>query len=70
MARLSPATLQRLARELYDYDLTDQAAATAAHMIGALSRHAQKLRTPILAGLQQPLGYPTLLAQADRLRQL
>lgn len=69
MARLSPATLQRLARELYDYNLTDQAAATAAHMIGAVAHHAHKLRTPTLAGLQQPLGYPTLLAQADRLSQ-
>jgi hypothetical protein len=69
MARLSPATLQRLASELYDYDLTDPAAATAAHMIGAVAHHAQKFQTPALAGIQQPLGYPTLLAQADRLRQ-
>jgi len=46
MARLSPTTLQALARDLYGYELG----------------------TPALAGLQQPFGYATLLAEADRLR--
>lgn len=69
MARINPATLQLLARELYDYELTDDAAASVAHMIGAVSNHARKLRTSALTGLQPPLGYPTLLAEADRIRR-
>jgi hypothetical protein len=69
MARINPATLQLIARELYDYELTDDAANSVAHMIGAVSRHAQKLRTPALTGLQPPIGYPTLLAEADRVRR-
>ena len=68
MARLNPATLQLLASDLYDYELTDDAATSVAHMIGALANHAQKLRTPVLTGLQPPLGYPTLLKQADSIR--
>ncbi|MGA2408794.1 MAG: hypothetical protein ABSG46_00170 [Candidatus Binataceae bacterium] len=68
MARISPATLQLLARELYDYELSDSAAASVAHMIGAVAHHAQKLRTPILGGLQPPFSHSTLLAEADRIR--
>ena len=69
MARISPATLQALARDLYGYELADDAAASAAHMVGAVARLADQLRTPALAGLQPPLGYATLLAEADRLRR-
>ena len=68
MGRLSPATLQALARELYDYELTDGAAASVAHMLGAVAHHGQKLRALSLDGVQPPIGYPTLLAEAERLR--
>jgi hypothetical protein len=69
MARLSPATLQTLARELYDYDLSDAAAATAAHIVGAVANHARKLRGPALDGVQPLIAYTTLIAEAERLRR-
>jgi hypothetical protein len=61
--------MQALARELYDYDLTDAAAASVAHMVGAIAHNSQKLRTSALDGLQPPIGYATLLAEAERLRR-
>jgi hypothetical protein len=69
MPHLNPSTLQNLARELYDYELTDSAAASAAHMIGAVVHQAEKLRRPALDGLQPPLSYSALLAEAERLRR-
>jgi hypothetical protein len=69
MAHLSPSTLLTLARELYDYELSDSAAATAAHMIGAVVHYGEKLRRPARDGLQPPLSYSTLLAEAERLRR-
>jgi hypothetical protein len=66
MARLTPETVKTLARELYDYPLADDAAASVAHMVGAIAAHSRRLESLGLAGLQPPFGYPTLIAEADR----
>ena len=68
MARMTPQTLKLLARDLYEYQLSDEAAATIAHMLGAMATYSGRLETLGLAGLQPPFGYPTLQAEAERRR--
>lgn len=68
MGRLTPETVKMLARELYDYELPDDAAASAAHLVGATAAISRRLDSLELGGLQPPLGYPTLIAEADRIR--
>jgi hypothetical protein len=58
-----------LAQQLYDYNLSDDAAEAVAHMIGAMTTYSQRLEALNLTGLQPPFGYPTLLAQAERSRR-
>ena len=69
MARLTPGTVKTLAHELYDYRLTDDAAASVAHMVGAIAAHSRRLENLGLAGLQPPFGYPSLIAEANRCRR-
>jgi hypothetical protein len=68
MARLTPQTVKLLAHELHDYQLSDEAAASLAHMLGAMATHSRRLETLGLTALQPPFGYPTLLAEAERRR--
>jgi hypothetical protein len=70
MARLSPNTVKALARELYNYDFSDEAAAAVAHMIGAISSYTRRLEELDLPGIQPPFGYTTLVAEATRLAKL
>jgi hypothetical protein len=67
MARLTPDTVKALARELYDYDFSDEAAAAVAHMVGAMASYTRQLESLELAGLQPPFGYPTLITEATRI---
>jgi hypothetical protein len=69
MAKLTPDAVKMLAQQLYDYELTDDSAAAVAHMVGAMATYSQRLDALNLAGLQPPFGYPTLLAEADRIRR-
>jgi hypothetical protein len=68
MARLMLETVKMLARELYDYNLSDDAAASVAHLVGATATYSRRLESLELAGLQPPFGYPTMLAEAGRIR--
>ena len=67
MARLTADTVKALARELYEYDFSDEAAAAVAHMIGAMASYTRRLETLDLPGLQPPFGYPTLISEATRI---
>jgi len=67
MPRVSPESVKALAREVYGYELADDAAASVARILGAMTSGLQRLEVP--AGLQPPFGYPTLEAEAKRLRQ-
>ncbi len=69
MARLTAEAVKMLAQQLYDYDLADDAAEAVAHMVGAMATYSRRLETLNLAGLQPPFGYPTLIAEAERLRR-
>lgn len=69
MARLTPDTVKTLAQELYDYHLADDAAASVARMIGAITTYSRRLENLSLSGLQPPFGYPTLVEEANRSRR-
>jgi hypothetical protein len=67
MAKFTAATARLLAHELYDYEFSDDAAASVAHIIGAMANYSRRLHATGLAGVQPPFGYPTLRAEADRI---
>jgi hypothetical protein len=69
MAEFTAATARLLARELYDYEFSEEAAASVAHIIGAMANYSRRLHGIGLTGLQPPFGYPTLRTEADRIRQ-
>jgi hypothetical protein len=66
MARLTGQAVKTLAQQLYDYDLSDDAADAVAHMVGAMATYSRRLEALSLNGLQPPFGYPILLAEAER----
>jgi hypothetical protein len=69
MAQLSPEAVKMIAQQMYDYQLSDDAASAVAHMVGAMAVYTRRLETLTLGGLQPPFGYPTLIAEADRIRR-
>jgi hypothetical protein len=69
VARLSGEAVKMLAQQLYDYNLSDDAAEAVAHVVGAMATYSRRLDTLNLSGVQPPFGYPTLLAQAEALRR-
>jgi hypothetical protein len=66
MARLTASAVKTLAQQLYDYDLSDDAAEVVAHMVGAMATYSRRLEALNLSGIQPPFGYPILLSQAER----
>ncbi len=69
MAKLTAETVKALADQLYDYKLADDAAESIAHMVGAMATYSRRLESLNLTGIQPPLGYATLQAEADRIRR-
>lgn len=69
MARLTPQTVKAMAKELYEYEMSDESAAAVANAAAAMVTHARRIGGPDLSGVQPPFGYPTLLAEAERIRK-
>jgi hypothetical protein len=69
MAKLTAETVKALADQLYDYKLADDAAESIANMVGAMATYSRRLESLNLVGIQPPLGYATLQAEADRIRR-
>jgi hypothetical protein len=69
MALLTPATVKQLALELYDYEFSSDAAASVAHIVGAMGNYSRRLHAIGLIGVQSPFGYPAMLTEADRIRR-
>ena len=65
--RVSPESVKAIAREVYDYELTDDAAASVARVLGAMTSGLRRLEVP--DGLQPPFDYQALEAEARRLRR-
>jgi hypothetical protein len=69
MAKLTAQTAKAMARELYGYELSDEAAEDVANAAGAMITRSRSLGNLDLSGVQPPFGYPTLLAEAERIRK-
>ena len=69
MAKLTAQTAKAMARELYGYELSDEAAEEVANTAGAMITNSRRLGNLDLSGVQPPFGYPTLLAEAERIRK-
>ena len=70
MAKFNAETVKLLGRELFDYEFSDEAAASVAHIIGAMANYSRRLHGIGLVGMQPPFAYPTLRAEADRIRRI
>ncbi len=69
MGILRPETARLIAHEMYDYDLSDEAAAALARGAGALLTSWRHLSADFgLGGIEPPFGYPNLEAEAERIR--
>ncbi len=70
MGILRPETVRLIAREMYDYDISDEAAAALARGAGALLTSSHHLSTAFgLGDIEPPFGYPNLEAEAERIRR-
>jgi hypothetical protein len=67
--KLTAKTAQAMARELYGYELSDESAQEVAAAAGAMITRSRKLGNLDLSGVQPPFGYPTLIAEAERIRK-
>jgi len=66
---LRPETVKLIAKELYDYELSDGNAIAIANGAGALITMANHLGAALEPGaIEPPFSYPNLLAAAARLR--
>ncbi len=69
MGLLRPETLKLIAKEIYDYELSDQGANAIANGAGALLTTSHHLSTMLkLDAVEPPFGYPNLEAEAARMR--
>ncbi|HVA68208.1 MAG TPA: hypothetical protein VNF45_02770 [Candidatus Binataceae bacterium] len=68
MPKLTPETVKHIAAEFHECALADDAAASAAHAAGALMTQTRRLVGIEPGVTQPPFGYPTLLAEAERIR--
>lgn len=69
MAKLTPQTVKAMVHELYGYKLTDEAAVAVANAAGSRVMKSRRFGGIDLRGVQPPFGYPTLLAEAERIRK-
>ena len=69
MAKLTAEMATALAEQLYDNKLADDAAESVAHMVGAMATYSGRLESLNLVGIQPPLGYATMQAEAERIRR-
>ena len=67
MAQLTPSVVKQMAREIYDYEISEHDAHGVANAAGAmltLSRHLGQLP---LSGIGPSFGYANLIAEAAHL---
>ncbi|MFZ0889254.1 MAG: hypothetical protein WA005_12435 [Candidatus Binataceae bacterium] len=70
MGILTAETVKMLAREMYDYELTDKDARALADGAGPLLTMASRLGDLLdLKAMEPPFGYPNLQAEAQRIRR-
>ncbi len=69
MGILRPETVKLIAKEIYDYQISDESAIAIAAGTGALITVANHLGAALeLGAIEPPFGYPNLLAAAARVQ--
>jgi len=68
MAEVKSATVKSIAREIYGYDMSDDAAQAAARVAGAIAAGAEGLAALAPGVADTSFSYPMLIAEASRLR--
>jgi hypothetical protein len=69
MAQFTGETVKKIAREVFDYEITDHDAHGVANTAGAMLTLARQLGTLPLSGVGPAFGYQNLLAEAAHLNQ-
>jgi len=64
---VSAETAKRLLQELYGYDLSDADARIVANGVGALHAGSRQIAALEIAGVEAPVSFTQLLAEAERL---
>ncbi|HVN27488.1 MAG TPA: hypothetical protein VMT64_03335 [Candidatus Binataceae bacterium] len=67
MAQLSGDAVKRLAREIFDYEISDHHARAAANTAGAMLTLSRGLATLPRPGIGPAFGYGNLIAEAEHL---
>ncbi len=67
MAQLTPETIRRLARDNFDYELSEETADTMSRAFGPLLAMTGDLQKLGLDGVEPPFGYANLVREAQRL---
>ena len=66
MPLVTPETVKRMLKDLYDYDLSDDVASSVANTAGSMLTLAQHLGSLDLATVEPPFGYANLMTEAMR----
>ncbi|MGO9606820.1 MAG: hypothetical protein ACLQAT_26090 [Candidatus Binataceae bacterium] len=66
MPLITPETVKRTLKDIYGYDISDDAAGAVANTAGSMLSLAQHLGTLGLEGIELPFGYATLMTEAMR----
>jgi len=67
MAQLSGETVKNLAREIFDYEITDHDARSVASVAGTMLTLSRQLGALPLSGIGPAFGFANLNAEAARL---
>ena len=67
MAQLTGDTIKQMAREIFDYDISEHDAHSVANTAGAMLTLSRHLATLPLSGIGPSFGYANLIAEASHL---
>jgi len=67
MAQLTGETVKKMAREIFDYDISDHDAHAVANTAGAMLTLSRQLGALPLSGIGPAFGYANLIAEAAHL---
>ena len=66
MPLVTPETVKRTLKDVYGYDIADDAATPVAHTAGAMLSLAEQLDSLALEAIEPPFGYANLMTEAMR----
>jgi len=66
MPLITPETVKRVLKDVYGYDISDDALAPVAHTAGAMLTLAEQFDSLELEAVEPPFGYANLMTEAMR----